>query len=80
MGNVPLSTPNAKTTLGLTAQVVCGKTVTQENYTGKLDVSILNRGGGQASKPVNLPMSPTSPYPRSESGYTLVLISLIGDL
>ena len=46
MGNVPLSTPNAKTTLGLTAQVVCGKTVTQENYTGKLDVSILNRGGG----------------------------------
>ena len=54
MGNVPLSTPNAKTTLGLTAQVVCGKTVTQENYTGKLDVSILNQGGGgQASKPVN---------------------------
>jgi hypothetical protein len=36
VGNMPSSTPNAKTALGLAAQAESGETVTQENCIGKI--------------------------------------------
>ena len=59
VGNMPFSTPNAKTALGLTAQAEDGETVTQENCTGKIGWAHSAWGEGgeesglQVSKPAN---------------------------
>ena len=43
VGNMPFSTPNAKTALGLSSQAEFREATTQKNSNGKLAESILNQ-------------------------------------